>query len=444
MILPMLHLRDISYQPRGLGPLSLSLRAGEIVLLCGPSGSGKSTLCAILDGELEATSGELSREPGAERLALLGSDFEAQLLGSTVGQELALGRDGRSEPGDSPLLGLWEGRESEDPHDLSAGEQQLLLLTCLATGPARFLLVDEALSCLDEASFRLVAGALRELADSDRGVLIVSHEVRLLALVDRCVGLVEGRLVFDLPVDQMAEPQLDLVRIWRGSRGRAPGESDFLAGGGQRDREILLSSPAGAVELASGECLTLAGVTGSGKSRWLMAAAGLLRVEGWRRESDLAFALLRQRAVSLMQRRTVEAELECSLLEGERRGGVRLSLEELSDVPRAWWDRSPRSLSQGQARFLANLCLLLQRPELLLLDQPFSGLDADLRERLVRRLALYLEAGGRLVLATHRPEEMVLYGHKLLVLEKGETTYHGFPWGYFEAQPDPRLGFPTH
>ncbi len=414
-----------------------------MVLLCGASGSGKSTLCSLLDGELEPSSGLVTGKEGHGRLVRLGSDVESQLLGATVGQELSLVRPRPSGPSGSLLFERWKGREGEDPQSLSAGEQQLLLLTCLVASEADFLIVDEALSCLDEASFQRVADALREFARSGRVVLLVSHEARVLALADRCLGLAGGRLAFDLPAAEVQARHLDAVRFWKGWAGDGEDTTTELIAPKESDSTLeLLVGRQGPVGLGPGQSLAVAGVTGSGKSRWLLAAAGLAAMSGWKKSSNFRFALLRQHAVSLFTRRTVRAELRASLVEGLRHGQPDIGIEQIPDIPPGWLDRSPRALSQGQARFLANLCLLLQGPQVLLLDEPFNGLDADLRQSLTSRLQAYLDAGGRLVMVTHRPEEMLLYGHTLLVLEGGETAYLGAPRKYQKAQPDVRLGFP--
>lgn len=439
MIHGMITLSHIGYSPRGLGPISLSLEGGEIVLLCGPSGSGKSTLCALLDGEFEPTTGQLDRHG---RLARLGSDVESQLLGSTVGQELELGRaaSARSEvvPSLRCLLERWVGRELEDPQGLSQGEQQILLLTSLALGGFSALVLDESLSCLDEAAFLGVFDVLREFARGGALVVVVSHEARTLGLVDRCLGLEDGKLIFDLPSTEVASAHLDRIQMWGGTRLSA--EPVFPVPSVEARRTVL-SSTEGKVALSPGEVLAVTGVTGSGKSRWLMAAADLLTLSGWSEVPTGYLVLLRQHAGSLLSRRSVRAELEASLAEGGRRGGFE-TLERV-EIPVDWLHRFPGSLSQGQIRYLAALCLILQRPDVLFLDEPFSGLDASLRERLRLRLSRYLGDGGRVAFSTHRPDEVVLYGHTLLVLERERSVFLGSPWDYYKAQPDLRLGLPA-
>lgn len=473
----MLTLTELCYPSRGLGPLSLSLEAGQVVLLCGPSGSGKSTLCGLITGDLEPASGTVARPP---RVGTMRGDVESQLLGSSVGQELELGRLAGRSSADRRVVDLstpdltstsaprppaqllsslaqrWEGRDNEDPQALSSGEQHLLLLSSLALGSFPLLVLDEGLSCLDQESFQEICARLRALALEGVLVVLVSHELRILPWVDRCLGLSGGRLVLDKAAASMTGTDLCQLRIWTGTLSLAPehpvlgAEAQLPATGSFSELETGPSSANGAGTLEhegglqvpmSGGVLALAGPTGSGKSRLLGSMSGLDILPGWQfRPGASSIVLLPQPAISVLWHRSVAAELRASLLEGKRRGGC--AGDDVPEIPADWRPRSPRSLSHGQAKFLACLCLLLQRPDLLLLDEPFSGLDADLRQHLERRLRAYLAAGGRLIMSTHHPDEMVLYASRLLVLDQGKPQYLGVAWEFFESRPDGPLGRP--
>ena len=462
----MVRLFELAFAPRQVGPLSLSLEGGQVVLLCGPSGSGKSTLCALLTGELEPTSGERGLP---ESVASMTADVEGQLLGGTVAQELALGR-GANRRTDEPtelggvreeLVHAFAGREGEDPQTLSAGERQLLLLTSLALGPFSLLLLDEGLSSLDQASFENVCRALRALARAGRLIVVVSHELRMLPWVDRVVGLHEGRLAFDTPASELTWGQLETTRMWLGALASQVAQADVRVletlnarQGRGRFMPRLFAPPSGVAQpllayesqdfaLPPGGVLGLAGVAGSGKSRLLATLAGADTLAGWVAAGGGYRVWLPQHAGSIFRRRTVRAELEASLAEGRRRDpDAAPALGDLAEIPEGWRERSPGSLSQGQTKILACLCLLLQGPDLLLLDHPFAALDAHLRGQLERRLADYLGKGGRIVLSTHLPDEMVCYASDLMLLDDFRPVWKGSPEQYFGHNPDPRLGRP--
>ena len=102
----------------------------------------------------------------------------------------------------------------------------------------------------------------------------------------------------------------------------------------------------------------------------------------------------------------------------------------------AWWlrqlglegleNRLPEELSGGQQRRVALARALARNPQLLLLDEPFSSLDAPIRSELVRKLrVIQREAGLATVLVTHDPEEAALLADELIVLDRGRALQQG-------------------
>jgi ABC-type nitrate/sulfonate/bicarbonate transport system ATPase subunit len=94
----------------------------------------------------------------------------------------------------------------------------------------------------------------------------------------------------------------------------------------------------------------------------------------------------------------------------------RLGIEQLRD-------KYPGQISGGQRQRTAIARSLLQQPKLLLMDEPFSSLDALTREDLQRlTIELRLETGVTTVVVTHNIEEAVFLGHRILVLGQAPNT----------------------
>ena len=102
----------------------------------------------------------------------------------------------------------------------------------------------------------------------------------------------------------------------------------------------------------------------------------------------------------------------------------------------AWWlrtlrldgleSRLPEQLSGGQRQRVALARALAFQPRLVLLDEPFSALDAPVREELRRELRrLQREAGLSTVLVTHDPEEAALLADEILVVDDGGLLQAG-------------------
>lgn len=154
--------------------------------------------------------------------------------------------------------------------------------------------------------------------------------------------------------------------------------------------------PRFSAKVAPGEVLVLMGESGSGKSSLLAYLAGLLepplsasgtvRLKG----RDITHLPTEQRRVGLLfqddllfPHLTVLENLLFAIAKGARRERVAQALEALHRASLAGFaQRLPASLSGGQRSRISLLRTLLAAPDLLLLDEPFSKLDAALRQRM--------------------------------------------------------------
>jgi molybdate transport system permease protein len=103
-------------------------------------------------------------------------------------------------------------------------------------------------------------------------------------------------------------------------------------------------------------------------------------------------------------------------------------------------DRRPHELSGGQRQRVALARALAIRPRLLLLDEPFSSLDAPVRDRLRRDLRrLQSELSVTTVLVTHDPEEAAILADEVIVLETGHAAQAGPRSEVFERPASPEV-----
>jgi putative ABC transport system ATP-binding protein len=193
--------------------VDLSVAGGESVALTGESGSGKSTLLHLIAGLDDADSGEVSigevRVSGLSDIARaklrrlqLGLVFQQfNLVPSlNVADNLALQARlaGRHDAGwQAELverLGLGETLKRY-PEQLSGGQQQRVAIGRALAAKPTLLLADEPTGNLDEDTADAVLGLTRELvARSGCGFLMVTHSMRLAAMLDRQVHLHAGRI----------------------------------------------------------------------------------------------------------------------------------------------------------------------------------------------------------------------------------------------------------
>jgi general L-amino acid transport system ATP-binding protein len=203
-----------------LRDVSLEVRAGERIVICGPSGSGKSTLIRCINGLEAFQEGSLlvagqRVESGSAAVAAVrrevGMVFQQFNLFPhlTVLENLTLAptwvqRVPSEEAERLALAQLERVRIAEQagkyPLQLSGGQQQRVAIARALCLQPRILLFDEPTSALDPEMIQEVLDVIAELARQGMTLLIVTHEMGFArAVADRIVFMDEGQIVEEAP-----------------------------------------------------------------------------------------------------------------------------------------------------------------------------------------------------------------------------------------------------
>ena len=204
-------------QIRALKGVDLALKGGELTLLMGPSGSGKTTLLSILGCMLTPTEGTVrvrgdsiagkSPEDLAKlRRENIGFVFQSYHLFPTLSaaDNVRLALDVRGESGadakDKARAALERvglaSKTKNYPNELSGGEQQRVAIARAVVGDPSVILADEPTAALDSENGKAIMGILAAIAkDPGRGVLVVTHDPRLVPFADRIVHIEDGSIV---------------------------------------------------------------------------------------------------------------------------------------------------------------------------------------------------------------------------------------------------------
>ena len=206
-----LRLRDVSAR-RGrrtvLSGINLTIHRGEVVAVVGANGAGKSTLLQLCAGLLRASGGSIERTPNfgyapqLDSLApLLTVDEHLRLFGAARGI-----RQGRSISTGRRLLTRlgWTARGDQTAGTLSGGTQQKLNVALAQLDAPDLLLLDEPYQGLDALAYEDLWALISAWRASGAGVLLVTHLLRDVDLVDRVAELPApqedaGRTVHRMP-----------------------------------------------------------------------------------------------------------------------------------------------------------------------------------------------------------------------------------------------------
>lgn len=206
-----------------LYPMSLSINPGERVAIIGRNGSGKSTLAKLLVGLYKPTDGSL-RYDGIDSGQIHPSDLrrnfgylpqDITLFHGSIRDNILFGSRQVSEhqlmravqlSGVSHFTNLEsEGLDQqvgEGGLSLSRGQRQTVALARATLNDPPVLLMDEPTASLDARAEKQFTQSMRQVT-KDRTLLLITHKMHLLNLVDRIIVLDRGHLIADGPKDQV-------------------------------------------------------------------------------------------------------------------------------------------------------------------------------------------------------------------------------------------------
>ena len=192
-----------------------------------------------------------------------------------------------------------------------------------------------------------------------------------------------------------------------------------------------------------GTLLALLGPSGSGKTTLLRVLCGFERadrgtveIDGRRVAGDALHVPSEQRRIgyvpqegALFPHLSVADNIVFGLPRTQRRARHRVAeLLELVGLPASFAERAPQQLSGGQQQRVALARALAPSPTLVMLDEPFSSLDAALRLETRQAVASALAAAGATaVLVTHDQSEALSLGHEVAVLWHGKLIQTATP-----------------
>jgi biotin transport system ATP-binding protein len=208
-----------------------------------------------------------------------------------------------------------------------------------------------------------------------------------------------------------------------------------FAGGAPALRDISLS-------IEEGEFVVLAGKNGSGKTVFMLHLNGILKPtqgEVLYREKPIneRIRVVRQRIGLVFQEpdnqlvgQTVAEDIALGpenlglhYVEVKKRVEEALLTLGISNLR----SRRPFTLSGGEKRKAALAGILAMRPELIVLDEPFSGLDLPGVKSVLESLILLHSAGHTLIVITHDIDKVLAHATRLIVMDSGEIVEDGVP-----------------
>lgn len=481
---PLLTLRGLTKAYPGVvanDDVSMTIAPGEVHALLGENGAGKSTLVKMIYGLVTPDAGVMQMhgkdfapsEPRAARAAGVGMVFQHFSLfdALSVAENIALGME------NAPAMRALSQqiRDVSDTYglplspdrtvgDLSAGERQRVeIIRCLLQDP-KLLIMDEPTSVLTPQEVEILFKTLRKLSAEGTAILYISHKLEeIRSLCDSATVLRLGRVVGhctprETSARDMAEMMVGATLKTPTREAGTPGDVLLALTGLSAKSPSAFGMPLRdiSVEVRAGEILGIGGVAGNGQDELLAAlsgetpaAPGMISFKG-EDVSTLSPTPRRTRGMLCAPEErlghaaapdmslTENAMLTGAVREGLSKGGIlnwaatRSFAEriiETFDVRTPGPSNAARSLSGGNLQKFVIGREVLQRPELLVVNQPTWGVDASAAAAIRQALLDLAAAGAAIVVISQDLDELMEISDRFAALNEGRLS-----------QPRPAMG----
>ena len=454
--------------------VSFAVKPGEVHALLGENGAGKSTLVKTIYGLVRPDAGQMSfggaayapGKPSAARAAGVAMVFQHFSLfeALSVAENVALGME-RPPPMRALAARIAEVSEAYglplNPGrlvgELSAGERQRVeIIRCLLQEP-KLLIMDEPTSVLTPQEVEILFHTLRKLAAEGTAILYISHKLEeIRVLCDTATILRHGRVV--ATCDPRATSAREMAEMMVGASFLAPKRAGGAKGAPVLEvKGLSLASlnPFGTVlkavsfSVAAGEVLGIGGVAGNGQDELLAALSGeaptapeVIGLKGVgigatgpvaRRRAGLCAAPEERlgHAAAPDMSLTENAVLTAITRQGLARRGfldwarardfaLRVIAE--FDVRTPGPETAARALSGGNLQKFVIGREVLQRPEVLVVNQPTWGVDAAAAAAIRQALLDLAAAGAAVVVISQDLDELLEISDRFAALNEGRLS----------------------
>ena len=182
--------------------------------------------------------------------------------------------------------------------------------------------------------------------------------------------------------------------------------------------------------IGDGEFVAIVGSTGSGKSTLIQVMAGLLPSDGV--SSDGRIGLVFQHPEDQLFEESVEAEIAFAPKNfGVPVKEINRRVEKQVGLPPEYRSISPLRLSGGEKRRVAIASILSMAPDVLILDEPTAGLDAQSKRKLLETIKRLNDGGTTLVMVTHDMDDAARLARRMIVMHDGRVLIDDVPRGVF-------------
>lgn len=473
---PLLRLEGISKRYGGaiaLKEANIAVRPGAIHAVLGENGAGKSTLIKIMAGVVAPDEGRMLLDGNEVSFASPAAANAAGIV--CVFQELSLipdlsvadnivisnpplrfgmiDRSKQRQIAEEALAraGAADIHPASLVKDLPLSRRQMVEIAKALARKPRLMILDEATSALTQSDVEKVFGVLKQLRAEGMALIYISHRMHEIAeLADDCTVFRNGRSIESYPAGTKSDQQVVELMIGREYTNVFPPKPL------QPKTDVPVLSCRGLswgdrlsginFDVCPGEIIGFGGLDGQGQRELLLALFGVLRdlrgevavdgkpirlkSPGAAKSRDIAMALIPEdrKTEGLMLPMTVRENLSIAALDRVSRNGVIDRAAELREIDEllkllaikaATIDMPVASLSGGNQQKVVIAKWLMNRPRIILLNDPTRGIDVGTKQEIYALLRKLADAGAAIIFYSTDYDELVGCCDRVLVMYDG-------------------------
>ena len=464
-----------------LNDVSISLKKGEVLAICGENGAGKSTLMKILSGSY--TSREYEGEIWIDGKK---TDFSSVAVAEANGiemvyQELNVMLDASLAEniyvGNLPMKGIFVDYKKLysdtrsmldkvglelDPRQrvrgLNSGQMQMISIARTLSKHPRIVVLDEPTSSLTDKETNILMDTIDNLRREGVSLVFISHKLdEIFRIADRVVVMRDGAVVATEEVSAVSEDQLVEAMIGRTIDNLYPKEAAPIGGEVLRVEHLTVPHPSNkgqnivediSFSLKKGEILGIGGLVGAGRSEVLSAVFGYITggvtkkimIDGRETKISTPMDAIRNGMGYITEERkqtgyiwvhSIRENLTLACLKKlSRYGFVRKKREaemaeemfRLLDIRAPSVETMLVNLSGGNQQKVVVGKWLLSEPRILLIDEPTKGIDVGTKAEIYKIMNDLTHQGVSIIMVSSDMPELVSMSDRCLVLSNRHIT----------------------